>query len=136
MSSNNPRSTGLTLVEVLGALTLIGVLVVSLIVGRAQAQRQHTLSQQHRKAVAVADALLTRWWSDPRNFPYASNGVVNDSVQWTWRTQIVPDEKAEALGARIVRLTIRRTDQADNAPPLVSVDLLMPKEEGDVATND
>src|SRR5688500_6139833 len=88
----SPRPTrrrGMTLVEVVGGLALLGTLLVAVLLARGRYIRQAAIADRRLQAVAAADALLAQWHQDPRSLPRAASGDVPGDGQFTWRTRTV-----------------------------------------------
>ena len=119
------QARGVTLVEVLGALALLGTLLVWLIVGQARLVRQTGRAQRKIEAVKIADQLLTTWWQNRTNFPYQGSGPAGPDL--IWQTRIIERPELTALGAEVVRLDI--VDQRPEAAgtSLTSVEVVLPK---------
>jgi prepilin-type N-terminal cleavage/methylation domain-containing protein len=132
---NNSRSRGLTLIEVVASLALLGTLLVTILMARQRYTRQWNLAVSKAEAVDVADQMLTQWWNNPQTLPHEGRGDVAGHSDLTWRTRTINSQEADALNARIVRLEVlpRSTPQgrAGRAQdmPLAVVDILLPKPE-------
>lgn len=138
------RRGGVTLVEVLGGLVLIGVVLTGLLKARADLKRQSYRAQRKAIAIEIADHLLNTWWANLEEFPIGQHGQVTldqiaptDPWPWeahkagemSWRTTQRLDDVAERLGARIVRLEIIDDRPMETGKVLVSVELLLPEED-------
>lgn len=122
-------SRGMTLIEVLASLLLMGSILVALVGARGRLLTQHAEASDKRAAVHAADALLTAWWSgDPPSVPAAGRGDVATHAGWMWTTTEVGGAP-DGIALRVVRLTI--TDERDltRAQPrvLARVDVLVPR---------
>src|SRR5687767_11024896 len=79
----------MTLVEVVGALALLGVLLVGTLLAKARSTRQAALADRRLEAVAAADALLTAWRRDPQSLARSGGGRVSGEADLSWRTRTV-----------------------------------------------
>jgi type II secretory pathway pseudopilin PulG len=119
----------MTLVEVVGALALLGTLLVATLLAKARYTRQAASADRRLQAVAAADEMLTGWRRDPQSLDRSGAGRVPGDVELSWRTQVVPDPVTKELGATVVRLEIFEDRAAAAASPLVtSVEFLVDPE--------
>lgn len=121
------HAKGITLIEVLGGLTLLATLVVALVAIEARYTRQWAESGRRLDAVKAADALLTDWWKRLDDFPRDESGDVPGTAHLRWRTIVVDKEVIPELACQKVRLEIVDRNVADRA--LVAVELLLPPPE-------
>ncbi len=131
-SSPCSRRAGLTLIEVIAAITILGTLLVGIVLAHARHTHQIALTQRKQLAARVADEMIGRWWTRPEGMPIGEAGVVDAAPSLVWETRIVANPPIERLGARALRLEIREAD-----PPrwqveagdetLVQVDLVLPE---------
>lgn len=112
---------GLTLIEVLASLAILGSLLVIIVQSRSSHVRQWHQAQLKSEAVHAADRLLRSWWSNPAALPSNDTGTWEE--RWRWRTSIVatPALKDAALEAQLVRLEISE-DGRPAAASLVRID--------------
>src|SRR5688500_5727143 len=99
-------SRAMTLVGVVGALALLGVLLVGTPLAKARSTRQAALADRRVEAVAAVDALLTAWRRDPQSLARSGGGRISGDAGLSWRTRTVPDAAVQELGAAVVRLEI------------------------------
>jgi len=108
------RSAGVTLVEVLASLLLMGSLIVGLVLARGRLVQQHADAQAKLQAVEVADAILAQWWAqDPPAVPVDAQGEIASHPGWIWQTQHIDIDATHPAAQSGVRLMI--IDQ--NRPP-------------------
>lgn len=123
-------STGVTLIEVLAALALLGSLAVAMILSRGQLMDQHRRAEQKLEAVRVADRLLAQWWeSEPKSLPINSRGEVQGHDGWVWETSVVEKAELQPFNAQVVRYRILNEAELDvsiKPVELTTVDLVMP----------
>jgi prepilin-type N-terminal cleavage/methylation domain-containing protein len=125
-------SRGLTLIEVMAGLAILGTLLASLVVVRGRYLRQWAFAGRKEKAVQVADRLLAAWWMNPDKLPRNGAGDVPNG-KLRWRTYVVESAAADGLKVQIVRLELFETgNNAGEAAayrteetPLAQVDLVM-----------
>jgi prepilin-type N-terminal cleavage/methylation domain-containing protein len=131
------RRAGLTLIEVIAAIVILGTILVGIVLSKSRHTRQIALTQRKMEAVRAADRLLTRWWTGPDGIPVDKSGQVPQNPSLRWRTRVVPNPEVALLGARVVRLEILETRkgpgiEADATLADVEVVLALPPEEEDV----
>ena len=118
---------GLTLIEVVASLALLGGLLTAMVMAHARHVKQLADADRQMNAVAAADALLTQWWQDPASFPIAREGTVPNHPRLAWRTEVVTRAAVEQLGGQVVRLEIHEQPPGSVDAVLVAVDLVLAK---------
>src|SRR5688572_10683971 len=107
--SSGRLRAGLTLVEVVAGLALLGTLLVALLSARAKVARQYQGAEARLEAVKVADELLGGWWREGGRFPRDEVGVVGEGAsRFRWRTRVVPNQAMDELSSEVVRLELSR----------------------------
>lgn len=130
--SARSRRTGLTLIEVVAAIAILGTILVGIVLAKSRHTHQLTLAQWKMEAVRAADELLTHWWTRPEGIPMNEEGVIKHTPTMRWKTERVTNPSIEKLGAHVARLEIytsgaRRTELASQDGPLITVDLVLPE---------
>ncbi len=109
---------GTTLIEVVLGLVILSTLLASVVVARGRFVRQWSEADQTLRLVQDADRLIARWLAGPpQDVPINRSGVEGTAA---WLTQSVPDREATAVGAVVIRLTMRAA-----RGPNVAVDFLL-----------
>jgi type II secretory pathway pseudopilin PulG len=122
-SSPTPARRGVTLIEALAGLVILGTLLVSITIARGRFIRQRALAEQKLAATAAVDQLVSRWMAGGTSaIPTNAQGTLDDLPALTWRTHILHDRAAADLSASIVRLEV--TDRKSTATPILTLDLL------------
>jgi len=136
-TTSSPRWTpGLTLIEVVAALAILGTILVGIVLAQSRHAEQRVTAARKQVAVRAAERMLDTWWTDPAGVPHDGAGVVEGHPDLRWRIRLVAHDQIEALGGQVVRFTIRDTriaaenesgwgDDAQSAT-LVTVDLALP----------
>jgi type II secretory pathway pseudopilin PulG len=119
------RLTGLTLVEVLAAVALLGTLLAASLIAAGRAKVQAADARRRLEAVERLDALLEDWWAQKDEIRIDATGPVGKDGRWQWRTRTVSNESAGAVEARVVAVEIRPAGEADQ-PPAARVEILLP----------
>ncbi len=131
ISSRCLRRAGLTLIEVVAALVILGTILVGIVLSRSRHLRQIALTERKMQAVRAADGLLTGWWSSPEGIPLEASGDVDSDPSLRWRTEVRDRPGLEELNVRVVRLEIlenRSTGRVKPGQVLTSVELLLASE--------
>ena len=119
-----PRRRGVTLVEVLAGLALLGTLVAGLLVADAAQGRQARRAEDRLAAVAALDELLEGWDAGGPALPPAPSGPLGTGGRLAWSARRVRRAGADRLGCVVVRVEARPAGAAD-ARPLAAVELLV-----------
>lgn len=125
------RPAGLTLIEVIAAVVILGTILVGIVMAKSQHTRQAAATGRQNAAVRAADELIAGWWSTG-NVPVGQSGPVESDASLTWRTSEVPNEAVARLGARVVRVEIRSASPAGTPAPdgadaaILAVELVLP----------
>src|SRR5687767_9012408 len=106
------RPAGMTLVEVMAGLVVLGTLLAAVTVARGRFLRQWAEADRRLAATRAVDALLSEWLSgSPQAVPVNSRGsLVGGAAKQFWRTQVIRDAAAAELGAVVVRLEVFDAD--------------------------
>lgn len=147
------RRRGLSLIEVVAALTLVGTLLVGIVMARARHTHQAALAERKLLAVQAVDELLLRWYTpsssggnqpeaDKRvlsinapqsRIPLDSTGSFDSAPALSWRTELVSDpvneQALERFKLGVVRLTVTDDQAGPEADPLLVIDLAAPAEQ-------
>ncbi len=130
------RRAGLTLIEVVAAIAILGTVLVGVVMAKARHTHQLALTERRNDALRAADELLASWWTEPQGVPVAQSGEFEAGVPLAWETRWVPNRAVEELGARVLRVEIRESpdgaiEPIDGGEALVVVDLVMPNPDAD-----
>lgn len=133
--STGCRAAGLTLIEVVAAIAILGAILSGIVLAQSRHLRQIAATQRTDRAIAAADAMLQRWWADPETLPIGQRGRV-DGAELRWVTRELANPPIESLEARVIRVAFYPTDAdasggAGSGEPMFVVDLLMPQAERD-----
>ncbi len=88
--------------------------------------RQWADANHRLEAIHAADALLATWLDTPSApVPAPSEGTLNGTPGYTWRTSLLRDPAAATLGAVIVRMEVfEPASSRAERPPIFAVDFL------------
>jgi prepilin-type N-terminal cleavage/methylation domain-containing protein len=123
------RRAGLTLIEVVAAIVILGTILVGVVLARSRHARQIHLAERKALAVRAADALLTAWWTDANAIPVGEEGRAGPEETFAWQLRAVHNADVERIGGQAVRLTLRNAVTSPANPsdgPLATVDLVLP----------
>ena len=119
----------MTLIETVAGLALLATVLSLVFTARSHVARQQVRADRRQAAVAAADALLAAWWQDTATFPRSGGGAVPGRADLVWRTAVVPNPAAEALGSQAVRLEVTGAGPSPAEPwPVVAVEVVLPVE--------
>ena len=128
------RARGLTLIEVVAAIAILGTLLVGVVLAKSRHTRQAALAQTKMQAVLLTDELIAGWWDGADGVPIGDEGVLSEADALRWQTRLVNNHKIASLGARVVRVEVheedrdlRHGDRRDE--PVLIVDLVVPDPE-------
>ncbi|CAN0317727.1 unnamed protein product, partial [Ectocarpus fasciculatus] len=121
---------GVTLIEVLAALALLGSLAVAMVLSRARLVEQHQRAEQKLQAVEVANDLQAGWWAeDPNAIPIETSGDIEDNPGWVWETEARKHRELESFAAQVVEVRIVDRSQSAVGVELPSADLVLPQQD-------
>src|SRR3954463_11233756 len=96
------KRRGVTLVEVLAGLILMGTVLASVLIARGRFVRQWAQAEQRLAATRAADAMMSRWMSGPpQAVPVPAQGPVDGLAGYVWRTRSLVSREADAIGADV-----------------------------------
>src|SRR5688572_15241286 len=95
--SKRYRARGMTLIEVLAGVALLGSLLVGVVLARGRYIRQWTTAQHRLEAVQAADALLNQWWASEDSVPRSGMGSCGERRSLRWQTRLIESEEGEDL---------------------------------------
>lgn len=116
---------GLTLIEVMAGLAILGSVLVAVVMARGRYLDQSVAARHKAEAVRVADALLTQWWDDIEQLPRAESGDVDG---FRWETQTRQPEALIELEAEVLRLSLFQLEAIGDGSyePILSVEVVVP----------
>ncbi len=122
---------GLTLIEVVAAIAILGTILVGIVLAKSRHTRQLALSQRRAQAVLIADELITNWWISEDGVPVNQSGRIEDDPTLRWQTRTVTNRPLNALGVRVVRVELQQIGDPlpyakEGDERLVAVDLVLP----------
>ena len=100
------RSAGVTLVEVVVAVAIIGTLVAMSLGAQSRLVHQWKEADMRTQGAAIADEMLTDWWQSTGKVPQNAGGPVRTRAGWTWRTTPLVNDALAHEQLRIVRLSV------------------------------
>jgi hypothetical protein len=113
------------------ATAILGTILVGVVL--AKSRHVHQIERAHRKqdAVRAADELIAAWWASPDGVPVGQSGAAPTDGSLTWETRGIQNGAIQGLGARVVRVEIRRSQSKEPAgdvaaDAIVIVDLVLP----------
>lgn len=125
---------GLTLVEVVAALVILGVLLALIVKASTQSSRQLALAEQRLNAAKEADRIIAGWFAGGAAIEPGFSGQVPGTPPLYWETVERKGARLQHLGARVVQLRMYTVTNSPrpgakpdikNAEPVITVDLLV-----------
>jgi len=123
--STNCCRRGLTLIEVVAGLALMGTLVAAMLSGKSRFTGQYHHAQRVLAAVDAMDAFLIDRWPTVETIEDGESGDLEGQKNLGWRVSVVDDPVAADWHCRVVRVQVLDSLGEPGALPLVSVDLLV-----------
>lgn len=125
------RQSGMTLVEVVAGIAVLGTLLVAVLMTEAACKRQSAAAAMRLKGSRAADAMLETWWASEERIPVNDRGIVPAELgEFTWRTRPLKSKPAQALGVRIVCVEIAPTGGDRKEKAMVTVDVVLDEQNG------
>ncbi len=121
------KRAGLSLVEVVAAIVILGTILVGVVLAKARHTRQLAIAQQQQVAVRAADELLSGWWVSREGVPREGRGQLATQPGMVWETKVVENAEVQRLGARVVRLEVRLAEGLGQAGSISSEDQILVK---------
>lgn len=126
---------GLSLIEVVAAIALLGSLLAATMTARSRLLRQQHKAEQMNVAIREVRSLVDTWLQDPPSAVLEGEGVFGEEATLAWRSTSRPAE-IPGIEVAIVHLVVfgnsASADDLDEAP-LVEVEFLLnaPNESAD-----
>ncbi|MEZ6192078.1 MAG: type II secretion system protein [Phycisphaerales bacterium] len=125
-ASTNCSRRGLTLIEVVAGLALMGTLLAAMLSAKGRFTRQQHHAQRVLVAVAALDDLLMESWHVLGTIEDTEYGEIEGQQGMTWRASVIEERAAEDWHCRIIRVEIIDATDNTDAEPLARVELLAP----------
>ena len=119
---------GMTLVEVLAALTILSTLMVTFLVSQSQSLAQQRAANHRRDAAATAEELLAEWRLEELPLTQPARGGFEEMTEWSWRRDV---ERVRVVGdveMFRVTLTVERITHDHRSEVVLNVSWLEPLE--------
>lgn len=130
MCSTKCRARGLSLIEVVLGLAILGTFLSTIFIAQARLIRQSTLAKDKAQVIGAVDTLLATWATDWQNLPAEDSGTLAGYEQWQWQTRLVEDDAFTSLGLQKVELTVTDPENQSVEPLLVmELAIGMPRED-------
>ena len=104
------RARGISLIEVVAALALIGTAITMLLGAQARSLEQLAVTRDRQIATELARELITAWRIDPLRQEPAREGSFASHPGWRWTRGEMPYRSTSRLALQEVTLTIHRVD--------------------------
>ena len=114
----------MTLIEVLAGLVVLGTVLASVTIARGRFMRQTARAQQKIEASRAVDEMLSSWFARPSGaVVIPSQGILEGSGRFAWRTNWRVNRAAEDLGARSAQLDV--FDPRGASEPVLTVEFIV-----------
>ncbi|MFG0250421.1 MAG: prepilin-type N-terminal cleavage/methylation domain-containing protein [Phycisphaeraceae bacterium JB051] len=123
------HARGLSLIEVVIGMALLGLFLASIFIAQAKLTRQSVIARKKALAISATDTLLAGWATDWANFPTDDTGTIPDHDNLQWQTQSQQSTELEELGILKVQLAITDTTRNNADEPILQLELAVPMEE-------
>jgi prepilin-type N-terminal cleavage/methylation domain-containing protein len=124
LTSTNCSRRGLTLIEVIAGLALMGILLAGMLNAKSRFTRQHQHAQRVLIAVDALDRLLIKHWSELGAIEADERGEFEGRPDMFWKAGVVNNDTAGEWHCRVVRIKVFDTKPDTYTEPLVSVELM------------
>ena len=115
---------GLTLLEVVVGLVLMGSLLSATLLAFSKHQRQLALANKRIEAVNVAESLIHELSNSRGGFPIRGRGTIPGHPTWNWETMPAGQTVLVTVPLQLVRFSI--IEVRESPVRLVSVDVFRP----------
>lgn len=105
------RAKGLSLIEVVVSLVLIGTTATMLLTAHSRSLEQLRATSNSETASILARELITQWKLEPPDETSPMDGRFESHPKWGWAGESVPYPSQGQSELQQVTLTIHRTDQ-------------------------
>lgn len=119
---------GLSLVEVIAALVLMGAVVTSALLAFSSHRRQLSIARQRLEAVGVAEELLPQLMTRRQGLKAGQEGPIAGRPDWFWQTSLVGTTVVATLPMHVIRFEIR--SKTDPKTVLTRIEWVRPQPQG------
>lgn len=123
-------SRGMSLIEVVAALAVLGVLTTGLVHVQTACERQWRTALDTQEAVSVVDTMLGQWLSEG-GVPVDAVGTIVSRPGWRWRTERVRPFAIGEASLEQVRVRIERIGDDRELTAIDVLQALAPPKNGD-----
>lgn len=116
----------MTLIEVMAALAILGVLLAFVLTARARYVHQYQAALLKNAAAAATDDLLKSWWLGSETVPVPASGALPEHPELTWTTKVTNDHLDGLGDVKVIAISVRRTATPEIDQPLLDIELLQP----------
>lgn len=120
------RALGVTLIETVAALALLGSLVSLSFSSRSNINAQYREANLKLQAAALAEKQLAFWHGRAEGPPRRASGVIVGQANWGWRTTVINDPDLVKLDLEILHVQIfAPATERSIAGPVLTVELMV-----------
>lgn len=118
---------GMTLIEVVAGIGLMGTVLVTTLAAHSAHVRQRLHAERKLAAVSALDLLISTRIEKGNWLESGEEGVLTTSPPIRWKTAIVPNSGSEALDCEVLRVSAL-TNVAGRSVEVAHVNLIVPGE--------
>lgn len=116
------QRSGLTLLEVVVALALMGSIMVTSLLAFSKHRRQLQLAEKRIEATMIADGLVKELTAGRDGIPVSGRGIVAAKANWIWQTSPAGVTTMATVPMQVIRFEIFEVSQSSTR--LVSVQVV------------
>ncbi|MEO1524021.1 MAG: type II secretion system protein [Planctomycetota bacterium] len=117
------RRSGLTLIEVVVALVLMGSVLVGSLLAFSAHRKQLSIANKQIEATIIAESLVRELSARQSGMPSSERGLVPGYPNWMWQTSIAGQAEVATVNMRVIQFEI--LDMTDRPLRLVAVNLFV-----------
>lgn len=114
---------GMTLIEVVAGLALMGTLVAAMLTAKSRFNGQYQHAQRVLASVDALDKLLAEQWPALSMIEQPEHGVFESPKNMVWRAYVVDSQAAADWHCRVIRVEVRDRLNGSANETLASIDL-------------
>lgn len=119
---------GLSLLEVIAALVLMGTIVVTTLLAFSKHRRQLALSKERLQAAEIAEELLPQLIRSERGIVAGQRGTIAGRPDWFWQTSLVGTTVVATLPMHVIRFEIYSKRESESV--LTRIEMVHPQPQG------
>lgn len=126
MHSWRTSRTGLTLIEVIAGLALLGTLLVSTMLAYGRHVRQLKRAREQTLLLKKLDTLVTSWFLQEEALWIPAEGRLPDTPDYRWKRTLTRQSPRNQEGLLISRVEAWKATTSSDDQPLCAIELATP----------